>query len=250
MPTISTSFAQSTRPHAAASVSKLLVRGDSLVAAFENVGAQAYYEEAFRLDSTGFDVLLRLTRIHTMRAKDLLDGGRKREAENTVRESVRLAEIMTGLYPDNAETQFQMAAAYGNYALFKGGRAKLEIGRRIEGYCLTAIQLDREFAPPYMVLGIFYRKIAELNWVEKLLAKTLFGGLPEGGREKAERYLMQAVELEPEMILGWYELGVTRQALRDIDGARLALDKASALPPRNASELRTQARARRLLPTH
>jgi len=224
-----------------------LAQGDSAFAQFNNAQAASYYKKAIALDSTNFRALSKLSQVYTTQSKDLIDQEKKTEAKIVVDESVRLVDMMLRLYPDRVETQYQLAAAYGNYALFKGGKTKLKVGRRIEGYCLKAIELDPDYAPPYMVLGIFYRKIAELSWIERTLAKTLLGGLPQGGREKSESYLVQAIERDPEMILGWYELAVTRLSMDNDEMALTALEKAVTLAPESSNDLHTLELVRQLL---
>jgi tetratricopeptide (TPR) repeat protein len=231
-------------------ISELIESGGASFSAFDNEKAAGFYRLALVMDSTNYDALIGLARVKTTQAKDLLDEDRVKDAESLVRESVDLADTIARLFPSKAATQFQLAASYGNYALYRGGKAKLEIGRSVETYCLRAIELDPSFAPPYMVLGIFYREISELSWVERTVASTLFGGVPKGGKKKSEQYLQEALERDPNLVMAWDELGVTRLALNDMAGAEIAFRTAISLNPESTNDIASQKRAQQMLDKH
>ncbi len=60
------------------------------------------------------------------------------------------------------------------------------LGKDVEDYAEKAIQLDPSFAPSYTLLGVFYREVASLNWLERMLAGSL-GVLPKVTLADAER---------------------------------------------------------------
>ncbi len=70
-----------------------------------------------------------------------------------------------------------------------------------------------------MVLGIYYREIANLNRVLKAFAKVFFGGLPGGSNEDAEQSLLKALELKPGYINAHFQLAKTYEKMKDKDKA-------------------------------
>jgi tetratricopeptide (TPR) repeat protein len=97
------------------------------------------------------------------------------------------------------------------------------------------------------VLGVFYREVARLSWIERLVAKTLFGGLPPASLVKSEEYLRKAVRADPESAFAAFELGQTLEALDRREEARDVYERLLGLEPRNSENLRDIEEARRWL---
>lgn len=230
-------------------VDALVAAGDAAFEVLDNAGASRLFEEARAAagDPTPFGLLARLSRTRNDYGMDLVAEGREEDGERELEIALAYALELTERHPDRAESWFLLAAGYGNMALFKGGREKVRIGRAVEEYCLKAIALDPDFAPPYAVLGIFYREIAELNWVQRTLARTLFGGLPDGSYERSEELLRRAVALDPAMPLGYFELGRTLYRSGRREDARPWLEQAITLEPVSTLDVRNAAEARQLL---
>ena len=91
-------------------ISMLLAQGDSAFAQFNNSQAADYYKKAIAFDSTDFRALSKLAQVYTTESKDLIDQQNKEEARIVVDESVLLVDRLLTLYPDRAETQYQLAA--------------------------------------------------------------------------------------------------------------------------------------------
>lgn len=60
-----------------------------------------------------------------------------------------------------------------------------------------------------MILGIYYRELASLNWIERTFANTFFGNLPKGSYEDSERYFKKALSIDPNMIVAVFNLSKT-----------------------------------------
>ncbi|WP_456424535.1 tetratricopeptide repeat protein [Rhodocaloribacter sp.] len=228
-------------------VEALLRRGDALYAAFDNNSALDSYKSAYTRAPDRFDVLLRLTRAYHDLAKDLLAAGSKKAAEEAIRKAVAVAEEMKEKFPDRPETYFQLAAAYGNLALFKGGKSKVKIGRDVEQYAKKAIELDSTYAPAYVALGLFYREVSDLNWIQRSFAKVLFGGVPSGSKEDAAAMLERAIALNPDFALAHFELAITYEKMGRKEDAIPHLRKAIELPPATSQDVRNREIARKLI---
>ncbi len=225
----------------------LLAPGDSLRQVFDNAGALAEYSRLAATHPDAFEVLIRLTQAHNDYAQDLLADGRKKEAEAHFEDAVAMAERMRDLYPERPEPYFFLAATSGNLALFKGGKQKVRIGRAVEAYARMAIELDSTYALPYLALGIFYREVASLSWIQRTFARVLFGGVPRGSREDAVRFLEKAIALDPTLGLAHYELALTYAAMDQPEKALPHLQQAATLKPYTSQDRRNQTHARKLL---
>jgi len=218
-----------------------LDRADSLSARFEYTEAVETYRSA--ASETGFRTLSGLSHAENMLGMDLLAIGESDSAEAHFQRAIDAAERMAELYPDSASTHFNLAGAHGNLALVKGAKAKVQLGRDVERYALRALEIDSTHSDALTVLGVFYREVAMLNWMERLVARTLFGGLPSSSLETSESYLRRAIEHDAASAWAMYELGQTLIEMDRPEDARGAFQRLARLEPRNSQDVRNKAEA-------
>jgi tetratricopeptide (TPR) repeat protein len=94
-----------------------------------------------------------------------------------------------------------MAVAKGRMADMVGVNRRIELGHEIEGYVARALELMPEHAPSWHLYGVWQSEVANVSRAERIAARFLSGGLPDGSDEKAEEYLEKAMELDPESII-------------------------------------------------
>ncbi|MBT8401405.1 MAG: hypothetical protein KJO98_13075, partial [Rhodothermia bacterium] len=99
----------------------------------------------------------------------------------------------------------------------------------------------------YLVGGIFNRELSQLNWVQRLAASALFGGLPDGSLEESKRMLRRTIHLDRDLLIAHWELAQTCLAMERIDEALVHLRQASRLTPQNTEEVRIKKKAAELL---
>jgi tetratricopeptide (TPR) repeat protein len=204
-------------------------KGDKYYSRFDNLDAIREYEKAYQLSPNGFDVLSKLANAYNDYGEDLKDSNSD-GAETYFKDAIKYAEILKNKYPKRAESYFLVASAYGNFALFKGGRDKVRLARNLEKYAKKAIEIDPNFAPAYVILGIYYRETATLNLIEKTFATAFLGGLPKGSLDDSTRALLKAEELSPQSIFPHFELAETYEKLNKEDKAILEYRKVLELP--------------------
>lgn len=224
-----------------------IARGDSAYRAFDNETALRYYARASQADSADFIARLRLSRTHYDFGLDQLSLAAPELAAFHFREAVRHACALVESYPDSARAHFLYAATLGNLALFEGGREKIALGRLVEIHSKRAIALDPTWAYPYVALGIYYREIARLNWLERALARVLYGSLPEVTPATALSYLEHAERLRPDFPFLHFEMAMTYDMLQQEDKMIEHLRALVALEPETTQDIRNQETARRLL---
>lgn len=219
--------------------------GDRRMAAFDTAGAIAAYRMGLQRDSTHVGLLLALARALQNLAEETpgTEGDQARFAE-----AVSLARRGVAIAPDDALAHATLAAALGRYALFQGGRRKVEIGREVREEALRAIQLDPGLFSGWAIIGIWNREVATLNPLLRVFARTFYGGLPPASLSQSEAALRRATRLAPDHILPHLELARTYLALHREREAAAELDRAIALPPREQLDrvLQDQARALRV----
>lgn len=224
-----------------------IAHGDSLYSLFENEAALTAYQRGLPVDSTHFGLLYRLSRTANDHGQDLLAADRRSEAALIMELATSYAGMMERHHPDRPETWFQMAATWGNRAIFMGGKDKVRLGRNVEVYAERALELDPDYAYALLALGIFYRELGSLNWIQRTFANTFFGGLPEGGNEKAIRFLVRALKHDPTLVMTHFELAETYRDEGNEESSAYHYGRVLELTPINTEELRQQREARQVL---
>jgi hypothetical protein len=121
----------------------------------------------------------------------------------------------------------------GNIALFKGGKEKIKYAKLVEQNAKKSISLNSNAYLPYIILGIYYREIAGLNWIERAFANTFLGGVPSGSNEDSESMLKKALSFDPNMIVANYQLAKTYRQMDRMPEEKALLQKVLKLPMRD-----------------
>ncbi len=223
-----------------------VAKGDARYQQFDEAGALAEYEKARQLAPDDFEALEKLTRTCVDLGNELM-AKKSRDAEIYYRKAIENARLMLEKFPNKAESYFYVAASYGSFSLFKGGREKLKLGKDVERYARKAIELNPRFAPPYAVLGVFYREVANLNWLERALANSFAGGIPRATNEDSEMMFLKAIELDPASVYAHYQLALTYEIAGKRNQEVKVLKEVAELSPRNSQELSFKTEAQKKL---
>jgi tetratricopeptide (TPR) repeat protein len=183
--------------------------GDILYDNFDNINALKEYEKAYKLAPDNYDVLFRLVRTYNDAGEEYKELRNRDEAEKYINKALQYAEIFHSKYPDSAAVYTYLAMSYGNIAMFKGGREKVSYAKKIEQSAKKAISISKSDHMPYIILGIYYRELASLGWIERAFANTFFGGVPQGSLEDSEKMFKSALALNPNIVVAVYQLSKT-----------------------------------------
>jgi tetratricopeptide (TPR) repeat protein len=206
--------------------------------AFDYDKAIEVYRNLLPSDTTDYRTLTRLTESWNLRGLDLQAAGEKDAAELAFEHAVLFAEQTGRHHPDSARTYVNLAAAYGNLALFRGGKTKVHIGRQVEEYTEKALEIDSTDVIALSIMGVFHREVSKLGWLEKLLAKAIYGGIPKGSLEKSVDYLERAVKIDSTALFPNYSLAVTYRRMDEMESARHQYERVRNLEPANSEEAR------------
>lgn len=232
-------------PAAGADAARSEARGDSAYAAGRLPEARAAFEQAIAEEPERFGALVRLARTES----DMGEDASGEEQRRLTASAVEHARTAVKVAPDSARGHLELAVALGRQALHEGAKTRLAMSREIKSEVDRAIQLDSTLGRAYHVRGTWNRKLARLNFFERLAAKTVLGGVPPGASmDNALRDFEKAVELEPEYVHHRLELGRTCMEMKLYDQARVQLEKAIDLPPTSSPrDAKYQQEARELL---
>ena len=183
----------------------LLDSGDVSYAEFNNVKALDRYRRAFLQCPDNYEPLMKMARAYT----DVGEDGATGRPESLFVIGMRLADTLRQKYPDSSQSYFLTSVAAGNLCLIRKGARRVRLVRMVEHNATKAIEMAPDFAPAYVVLGVYYREVAIANPILKMLARLLLGGIPDGTLKESEQTLQKALELSPDNIFALLELART-----------------------------------------
>jgi tetratricopeptide (TPR) repeat protein len=210
-----------------------LHEGDEYHERYDNIDAVKSYEKAFKDSPNSYWVLSKITLAYDDAGEEMLELKKMDNAEDYINKAVVTAELLQNLYPDSALSYTYLALSYGNIAMFKGGREKIKYAFKVKSNAELAMKMNPEDVYPYIILGIYYREAANLNWFEKLFAKSFLGGVPEGTYDESKRMFYKSLSLDPGIIIAYYNLSKTFDKLNDRENEIDCLNKVIQLPVRN-----------------
>lgn len=111
--------------------------------------------------------------------------------------------------PNDAEGHFELARAIGRNALSMGTRDRIKYAAEVREQALTALRSNPKHAGALHVLGVWNAEVMRLSGFSRMIAKNFLGGkvFGEANWDNAQKYLEDAVALEPNRIVHHLDLG-------------------------------------------
>lgn len=207
--------------------------GDVYHEKYDNINAVKSYEKALKTSPNNYWVLSKLTLAYDDAGEEMLELKKHDDAEGYVTKAVSTAELLQSKYPDSSLTYTYLALSYGNIAMFKGGKEKIKYAFKVKLNAEKAMKMNPADVYPYIILGIFKREAANLNWFEKLFAKSFLGGVPEGTYEESKQMFYKSLSIDHDIIIAYYDLSKTYDKLDDRKNEIDCLKRVIQLPIRN-----------------
>lgn len=217
-------FSQTAADHIAA--------GDRYYAQFDDQKALEEYQKAVTLEPENYEALWKLARALI----DVADALPPQDKETPARQkkmysqAEEYAQRAVKVNPNDTWGHFFLSAAMGKRALMLGKKEQIEMSRQVKAEIEKAIELDPNNDLAYHALGRWHRRMAEIGGVKRALGGLLYGDIPRGSFEEAEKCFKKAIEIRPNYTNHYLELGRTYLAMEKKDLARQALEKCLACP--------------------
>jgi tetratricopeptide (TPR) repeat protein len=224
-----------------------LKTGDELYKKFDILNAARNYEKAFKIDPDNYNVMVKLVRIYNDIGEDFYEKRNMNESKKYIKEAVKMAEFFKDKYPDSADAYTYIAMSYGNLALHEGGKEKVKLAKKIEESAKKSIEKDPNKYLPYIILGIYYRQISNLSWVERFFANTFYGDVPEGSYEQSLEMFQKVLQLYPGMITATFQMALVYKDMDDEEMEEKLLEKVLTLPIRDFRDKYSIKKSRRRL---
>jgi tetratricopeptide (TPR) repeat protein len=223
----------------------LVAAADEAFSRIDYAEAVALYAGALQERPNDPDVLWRLARMYVCLGEVEEDPGRDAllaKAEEYARRCIRADER-------KAEGHTWLSAALGYTAFYAGPKDQVRLARELEAELERAIALNPGDDAAYSIKGSFCRALGNVGWLERQVASLLWGSIPAGGFEEAEKALHRAIVLAPRVMRHRYELGVLYRDMGRRDDARRMFESAATLPIRTAIDRPRLAKIKEFLST-
>lgn len=208
--------------------SALEQRADSLYETYEEKQALELYNQILQENPDDYEALWRSSFLYSRIGNRLEDEDDQEEYYN---KGIDLAERALKIDSTDTQSNFVMAVAMGRKALISGARDRVAASRDIKKFADRALQYDSTHAGAWHVLGRWNFKIANLSWLERTAANTLFGGIPgDASNDKAAEYIKKAIELNDNSVLYYYDLAKIYEEMGREEQAVSACQRSQDVP--------------------
>jgi tetratricopeptide (TPR) repeat protein len=205
----------------------LIKKGDDLDLKLRASEALDFYLAAERLEPKNASLLLRIARQY----RHLMADATARE------EKLRLGGIgldyalrAASLAPDDSEAQLSPAISYGKMVPLQGMKEQIESAHRIKDAADKAIKLDPHNDLAWDVLGRWNKVLADVNGLKRALGSLIYGELPTGSNAEAVLCFQKAIEINPNRLMHYIELGQTYAQMGKAADARRLIAKGLSMP--------------------
>ncbi|MCX7973464.1 MAG: tetratricopeptide repeat protein [Candidatus Aminicenantes bacterium] len=209
-----------------------IASGDRYYAQFDDQKALAEYQKAVDLEPENYQALWKLARAlidvaDSLPPQDKETPARQKKMYSQAEEYARRAVKVN---PQDTWGYFYLSAGMGKRALMLGKKEQIEMSRQVKAAIEKALELDPSNDLAYHALGRWHRRMAEIGGVKRALGGLLYGDIPKGSFEEAEKCFKKAIELRPNYTNHYLELGRTYLAMDKKDLARQAWEKCLECP--------------------
>ncbi len=228
-------------------VNEFLQKGDKYYSKFNNWSALENYLKAYEVAPGNFDVLLRITRSYNDLGEEYYEYRNRDSSQIMIRQALIFADKMKKDFPDSAESYAYLAMSLGNLALYEGGKAKIKLAHKIEENAKRSLEINPDQYLSYVILGIYYRQIADLSWFERMFANTFLGSVPDGSFEQSIQMFKKALKIKPRTIVASFQLALTYKAMGEDKEEKELLEALLKYPETNFRDIFAIKKAKRRL---
>jgi tetratricopeptide (TPR) repeat protein len=183
---------------------ELIAKGDVCYAKLQAAEALKCYLPAEKLQPDNVRLLVRISREY----RHLMsDAARPEQKLNLGSVAAGYADRAVALDPNDPEAQLAVAISYGKLGPLEGTREKIEASRIVKSAADKAIKLDPGSDLAWHVLGRWHMALAEVSAFQRAMAQFTYGKLPDSTYQDAARCFEKAIELNPDRLMHYIELG-------------------------------------------
>jgi len=229
---------------AAESADDLVGRGKAFEQKFKADDALALYLAAEKLEPKNPELLVRIARQYRWQ---MTDAPAKEEKLRLGHIALDYSMRAAACGPKDCDAQLAPAITLGKMLPYLPTKEQVSASPRIKESVDKALALDPTDDTAWHILGRWHRVLADVNLVKRTMAGLLYGNLPKGSIDEAERDMQKAIELNPNRLMHYIELGRIYAQMGRTDDARQFINKGLAMPNREKDDPETKERGRETL---
>jgi tetratricopeptide (TPR) repeat protein len=223
---------------------ELIAKGNVYYEKLDAQEALKYYLPAEKLEPKNVRLLVRISREY----RHLMSDASKTEEKLRLGGiAVDYAKRAAALGPNDPEAQLAVAISYGKLQPLESTKEKVETARIIKSEADKAIKLDPRSDLAWHVLGRWNMGYAEVTSVKRALAELVYGKLPVTTYEDAAKCFEKAIELKPDRLIHYIELGQVYSQMGRTADARRVITKGLAMKETEKDDPETKQRGRETL---
>src|SRR5512140_451830 len=234
-------------PALAQTAAEHIGEGDAAYAKFDDQTALEHYQAALKLEPANYEALWKASRAMVDIADVIpaTDKDVKARQMKLYTDATALARKAVGANPNDTWGHFQLAAANGKRLLMLGKKEQIEASKQVKAEIDKAIELDPTNHLAYHALGRWHRRMDEIGGAKRFFGGMIYESIPKGSFAESEKNLRKAIELHPEYVNHYLELGRTLVAEKKTDEAAQSFQKAIDLPKTTSKDdvLKAEAKA-------
>ena len=229
---------------AAESVDDLVARGKVFERKFQANDALPLYLSAEKVEPKNPELLVRIARQYRYLMTDASDQQEKlRLGHIALDYSMRAAACG----PKDCDAQLAPAISLGKMLPYLPTKEQVSASPRIKASVDQSLAIDARNDTAWHVLGRWHRVLADVGTMKRYLAGAIYGQLPQGSNEEAERAMKKAIALNPNRLMHYIELGRIYAQMGRKDDAREVINKGLAMPEIEKDDPETKQRGRETL---
>ena len=223
---------------------ELIAKGNAYFEKLDAPEALKYYLPAEKLEPENVRLLVRISREYRHLMSDASKAEEKLRLGGI---AVDYAKRAAALGPNDPEAQLAVAISYGKLQPLASTREKVETARIIKSEADKAIKLDPRGDLAWHVLGRWNMGYAEITGVKRAFAELVYGKLPAPTYEDAAKCFEKAIELKPDRLIHYIELGWVYSHMGRTVEARRVITKGLAMKETEKDDPESKQRGRETL---
>jgi tetratricopeptide (TPR) repeat protein len=229
---------------AAESADDFVEKGKIFEQKFQAKEALPYYLAAEKLQPQNCHILVRIARQYRYL---MTDASAKEEKLRLGHMALEYSTRAAATGPQDCDSQLATAITLGKMLPYMPTKEQIDASPKIKTSVDKALKLDPNNDTAWHILGRWNRVLADVNTVKRALARMLYGSLPQGSNEEAERDMKKAITLNPNRLMHYIELGRVYAQMGRKDDARQYINKGLAMPDTEKDDPETKQRGRETL---
>ena len=222
----------------------LVRKGDVFDAKLQADEALQFYLPAEKLEPDNARLLVRIARQYRYL---MADASTREEKLRLGEVALKYAQRAATLAPDDAEAQLSIAISYGKMLPLMGIREQIEASRQIKRTVDKSIKLDPNNDLAWHVLGRWHRVLSEVSTFKRSVASLVYSKLPQTTTEEAVKCFQKAIEINPNRLMHYVELGRAYAQMGRTAEARRFIEKGLAMPDVGKDDPETRRRGQETL---